>query len=232
MRLVTFLRHARQDAGSLLINGDLFDFWFEWKSVIPRVGYRVLAEVAAFADAGLPVVWVAGNHDCWGGDFLRRDAGVEYVMGGWRGELAGWRTWVNHGDGLRGAEDRKYRAVRPLLRNPLAIWAYRTLLHPDWATGLASGTSKTSRSYSAADDGEGLKGVALRALARDNTLDLVCFGHSHVPGLVQAPNGGVYGNAGTWLGDATYLRVTPDRVVLNRWDGRRGTEVAQVPRRA
>lgn len=217
--LVSFLRHARKDAGSLLINGDLFDFWFEWKSVIPRVGYRVLAEVTAFADAGIPVMWVAGNHDCWGGEFLRREAGIDYVMGPWKGDLAGWKSRVEHGDGLRGAADRKYRAVRPLLRSPLAIWVYRTLLHPDWASRLALGTSATSRTYSAADSGEGLKQVALGALDADATLDLVCFGHSHVPVLTTASLGGVYANAGTWLGDSTYIRVEPERITLSRWTG-------------
>lgn len=214
--LVEFLRAARRDARALVINGDLFDFWFEWRSVIPRHGYRVLAEVAAFADAGIPVIWVAGNHDCWGGDFLREDAGVQYTLTTWRGEIGQWRTRIDHGDGLRGAADRKYRAVRPIMRNPAAILAFRHLLHPDWASRLALGTSATSRTYSAADNGQGLMDVAFRDLDADDTLDLLVFGHSHVPALRRAPRGGVYGNAGTWLGDSTYLRITDDAIALHR----------------
>lgn len=230
LALVGFLRAIRQDAGSLLINGDLYDFWFEWKWVIPRVGYRVLGEVAAFADAGQPVVWVAGNHDCWGGAFLRDDARVEYVLGTWRGEIAGWRTRIDHGDGLRGDADRKYRAVRPLLRSPLAIWAYRNLLHPDWASRLALGTSATSRTYAAADRGEGLRKVALRDLEHDADLDLLVFGHSHVPALERAPGGGVYGNAGTWLGDSTYLRIDEEAVELRRWTSTTSQLLVREPR--
>ena len=230
LSLVSFLRHARGDAGSLVINGDLFDFWFEWRWVIPRVGYRVLAEVAAFRDAGIPVLWVAGNHDCWGGDFLRHDAGVDYRVGTWRGEIAGWQTRVDHGDGLRGKADRKYRAVRPILRNPLAIWAYRNLLHPDWASQLALGTSATSRSYSAADKGEELKNVAFRDLDADPSLDLLVFGHSHVATLQAAPSGGIYGNAGTWLGDSTYLRIDQERAELRRWGDRARGMALSVPR--
>ncbi len=221
LALVSFLRNARRDAGSLVINGDLFDFWFEWRSVIPRHGFRVLAEVAAFADAGLPVVWVAGNHDCWGGEVLRADAGVSYVLGTWRGDIGGWRTRLDHGDGLRGAADRKYRAVRPILRNRAAMWAYRHLFHPDWASRLALGTSATSRTYSAADNGEGLKEVALRDLAATPDLDLLVFAHSHVPALLRAAGGGVYGNAGTWLGDSTYLRVSDDEISLFRYPDER-----------
>jgi UDP-2,3-diacylglucosamine hydrolase len=200
-----------------VINGDLFDFWFEWGSVIPRHGYRVLAEVAAFADAGCPVVWVAGNHDCWGGAFLREDAGVTYTLSTWRGTVAGWQVRIDHGDGLRGASDRRYRAVRPIMRNRGAIWAFRHLLHPDWASRIALGTSATSRTYGAADHGEELKEVAMRDLARDPGLDLIIFGHSHVPALVRAPSGGIYGNAGTWLGDSTYLRITEEEITLHRF---------------
>ncbi len=217
LALVRFLRAARADAASLVINGDLFDFWFEWKSVIPRHGYRVLAEVSAFADEGIPVVWVAGNHDCWGGEILRRDAGINYVLGTWRGDIAGWNTRIAHGDGLRGAPDRRYRAVRPLLRNGAAKWAYRHLLHPDWASRIALGTSATSRTYTAADRGEGLKEVALRDLAEDPSLDLIVFAHSHVPALVRGGGGGIYGNAGTWLGDSTYLRITSEEAGLFRY---------------
>ncbi|MCC6319106.1 MAG: UDP-2,3-diacylglucosamine diphosphatase [Gemmatimonadaceae bacterium] len=230
--LVSFLRHARQDARSLVINGDLFDFWFEWRSVIPRIGYRVLAEVAAFADAGIPVLWVAGNHDCWGGQFLRDDAGIDYRFGPWRGTIGGWQVRIDHGDGLRGAEDRRYRFVRPLLRNRAAIWAYRHLLHPDWASRIALGTSATSRTYSAADNGEGLKRVAFRDLAADRALDLIVFGHSHVPALVASPTGGLYGNAGTWLGDSTYLRLADEHVTLLRWKGSHGEPIAHHSRPA
>ena len=106
--LLAFLDACR--VGSLVIDGDLFDFWFEWRRVIPRAGFRVLAALASLRERGIPVLWVAGNHDCWGGDVLRRDVGVEYVFGPWEGTVAGWRAHIEHGDGLRGPEDRGYRA--------------------------------------------------------------------------------------------------------------------------
>lgn len=217
--LVGFLSHVNEHAGSLVVNGDLFDFWFEWSWVIPRIGYRVIAALAAIAERGTPVIWIAGNHDCWGGSFLRDDVGLQYVVGCWRGDAAGWRLRVEHGDGLRGAADRRYRLVRPILRNRAAMWAYRNLLHPDWASRLALGTSATSRTYSAADNGEGLKAVAFRDLAGDANLDAIVFGHSHIPALVEAPSGGYYGNAGNWLTDTTYLRIDESGLCLCRWTG-------------
>ncbi|MFN8572720.1 MAG: UDP-2,3-diacylglucosamine diphosphatase [Gemmatimonadaceae bacterium] len=226
--LLQFLRFARRDAAALIINGDLYDFWFEWKHVIPRAGYRVLASVTEFADAGIPVMWIAGNHDCWGGEMLRAEAGVDYRMDGWRGQLAGWNCRVDHGDGLRVVEDRKYRGLRVVLRNTLAIRAFRWI-HPDLGARLALGSSQASRTYKAKDDGEGLRRVAHETLAADAGLDLLIYGHSHVPALERTPTGNVYANAGTWIGDSTYLRVSEERVDLCRWTNREET-VRSVPR--
>lgn len=215
-KLVGFLRSCPSDARGLVINGDLFDFWFEWKRVIPRAGYRVLAAVADLAASGLPVTWVAGNHDCWGGEVLREDVGVDYVVGTWRGSIGGWQTRIDHGDGLRLEEDRKYRALRWVLRNPLAVRAFR-LLHPDLGFQLASGSSHASRTYRAKDGGAGLLKVALHDLDEDPSLDLLVFGHSHVPVVERAESGGLYANAGTWLGDSTFLRIDEEAVELRRW---------------
>jgi UDP-2,3-diacylglucosamine hydrolase len=213
---VRFLRELRGRAGSLVINGDLFDFWFEWKSVIPRASFRALGALAELTESGLEILWLAGNHDCWGGDILRDDVGVKYHVGPWTGELAGWRSRVEHGDGLREQEDRGYRAIRPVMRNPLAIRAFRTL-HPDWATRLARGSSGASRDYRARDEGRGLRSVALAELERDRALELLVYGHSHVPALERAPGGGVFANAGSWLDAPTYLRVTPEKIELLEW---------------
>jgi UDP-2,3-diacylglucosamine hydrolase len=215
--LLAFLRTLPTKAGSLMINGDLFEFWFEWRTVVPRSGVRVLAALMDLRDAGVPMTMVAGNHDCWGGDVLR-DAGVHFLMGPWDGSLAGWRARVEHGDGLRAAEDRGYRALRRVLRNPVAIRAYR-LLHPDFATRLAMGSSRTSRTYQPRDEGRGLRAVAAAELARRHDLELLVYGHSHVATLERMPSGQVYANAGSWLDAPTYLVATPERIALREWRG-------------
>jgi UDP-2,3-diacylglucosamine hydrolase len=217
--LVAFLRSLpeRPGGGSLLINGDLFEFWFEWRTVVPRSGVRALAALMDLRDAGFPVTMIAGNHDCWGGDVLR-DAGVDFQAGPWEGSLGGWRARVEHGDGLRDREDRGYRALRRVLRNPLAIRAFRAL-HPDWATRLAMGSSQTSRNYQPRDAGRGLRAVAADTLAARPELDLMVLGHSHVAALERMPSGNVYANAGSWLDAPTYLIATPYRLALREWHG-------------
>lgn len=214
---VSFLRGLEGEARSLIINGDLFDFWFEWKTVIPRDHFRTLAALADVREAGVDVLMVAGNHDCWGGDFLSRQVGVRYQLGAWEGTLAGWRTRIDHGDGLRAREDRKYRALRRVLRHPLSMRAFRWL-HPDWGTRLARGSSAASRTYRARDAGAGLRAVARATLEAKPHLDLLVFGHSHVPALERLPRGGVYANAGSWLDAPTYLAVTPERIELRSWE--------------
>ncbi len=214
--LLSFLRTLPSRAGSLLVNGDLFEFWFEWKSVVPRSAVRVLSAIMDLRDAGFPMMMLAGNHDCWGGDVLR-EAGIDFQFGPWEGSLAGWRTRVDHGDGLRHKEDRGYRLLRDtVLRNRLAIRAFRSL-HPDWASRLALGSSQTSRDYQPRDHGMGLHSVATRELAADPSLELLIYGHSHVAALERLPSGNVYANAGSWLDAPTYLVVTPERIAMRQW---------------
>ena len=214
-RLLDLFSLARSDARSVVINGDLFDFWFEWRHVIPRTGFRVLAAIAALRDAGINVLWIAGNHDCWGGDVLTRDVGVTYHLGPWRGSLAGWQALVEHGDGLREKEDAPYRRLRTVLRNPWAIRLFRRL-HPDTATRLALRSSHTSRNMRPRDGGEGLQHVAVERLRAEPSLELYVFGHSHASTIGRAESGAVFANPGAWMDEPTFLRVTPESVQLSR----------------
>ena len=215
---VSFLRGLRGETSSLIINGDLFDFWFEWKTVIPRRSFRALAALADLKDAGVDILWVAGNHDCWGGEVLREDVGINYIVGPWEGAVAGWKVRIEHGDGLRDREDRGYRMIRPVMRHPLAIKAFR-MLHPDLASKLAQGSSNASRTYRARDEGRGLRAYAKQELIKAKDLDLLVYGHSHVPTLERMDSGGVFGNAGSWLDAPTYLRLTDEAIELRKWDG-------------
>jgi UDP-2,3-diacylglucosamine hydrolase len=217
-QVVAFLRYLPGRAGSLLINGDLFEFWFEWRHVMPRGHFRVLSALADLRDAGVPVLMIGGNHDCWGGDILTHEVGIDYRLAAWSGEMAGWRTYVEHGDGLREREDRRYRQLRRVLRHPWAIRAFRWI-HPDWSSRLALGSSDVSRTYAPRDGGEGLRRVALERLESDPSLELVVYGHSHVSALERARTGGIYANPGAWMNAPTFLVVRPERIELRRWDG-------------
>jgi UDP-2,3-diacylglucosamine hydrolase len=216
--VISFFRHVAKHAGSFVINGDLFEFWFEWKTVIPRQGFRTVAALADVVDAGVPVTMIAGNHDCWGGDVLRKDVGVDYRFGPWVTDIAGWKTHVEHGDGLRPREDRRYRALRAVLRNSLAIRSFRWL-HPDLSTPLASHSSNTSRTYTSRDQGRGLHAAAERIAEADRSLELILMGHSHYASLATLTTGAAYGNSGSWLDAPTFIRITEETLSLREWNG-------------
>ncbi|MBI2409399.1 MAG: UDP-2,3-diacylglucosamine diphosphatase [Gemmatimonadetes bacterium] len=230
--LWSFLAHVRDERGALVMNGDMFEFWFEWGHVVPHVGVRLLAACAAIAERGLPVLWIIGNHDCWGGDVLRAQSGASYLDGPWTGTLAGWRAHIAHGDGLRPELDRGYRALRAVIRHPWAVRVFR-LLHPDWGAALARATSHTSRNVRPRDGGEGLRTVAHQTLAADPTLDVVVYGHTHIAMLERkSRETGIYANPGAWLNEPTFLKFTAERVSLCRWDGAREIVTASIDRSA
>jgi UDP-2,3-diacylglucosamine hydrolase len=223
---------AAQQAKSVVINGDLFEFWYEWRHVIPRAGFRAVAALASLTEAGIPVLFVGGNHDCWGGEALTQDAGAQYHLGEWRGRIGRWRTLIDHGDGLREAEDAPYRRLRTVLRHPWSKRAFRWL-HPDWGTALAQYSSHTSRHSRPRDGGEGLRQVALRTLRAEPALDLVVYGHSHVGALERVETGGVYANPGAWLNEPTYLVIDDTSVSRRRWGGSaEGDRLDALDRRA
>ena len=204
----SWLRHAGEAASRVFINGDLFDFWFEYRSVIPRGHTRVLGALAALVDAGVPVELMGGNHDWWGGTYLREEIGITFHTEPLTAELAGKRALVAHGDGL-GAGDVSYRALRLVLRGRPTRWAFRWL-HPDVGAWIASHVSRTELRVGEPDSGELARGRFLRewavaALERDPELDLVLLGHSHLPEMVEPDEGRYYVNGGDWVRHRTFV---------------------------
>ncbi len=228
--LLGFLRALRGRARTLVVNGDLFDFWFEWKTVIPRGAFRTLGALSELRESGTEILWIAGNHDCWGGEVLREDLGVDYRLEAWEGELAGWRARIEHGDGLRDREDKGYRRLRSVLRSPVSIRLFRAL-HPDLATKLATATSHTSRDHRARDEGTGLRAVAHAALAADPALELLVYAHSHVAALERV-SGAVFANAGSWLDAPTYVSLSERAIELHQWNGSLDSEPLSTLERA
>jgi UDP-2,3-diacylglucosamine hydrolase len=227
--LLRFLRALPGRARSLVIMGDLFDFWFAWRHVMPRTGFRALAALADLGDAGIEMLWLGGNHDCWGGDALMEATGATYTLAPWTGRIGAWHVHLAHGDGLREKEDAPYRRLRTVLRHPLSIRAFR-LLHPDFASRLAMTSSDTSRHRHAGDEGRALYEVAARDLARRDGPELVVHGHSHVPQLARAGRGW-YANAGAWYADRQYLVIDGDRIERRRWTGSAEGDVLDVGNR-
>ena len=128
--LIAFLQHLKNRAERLYILGDLFDFWFEYKYVIPRIGIKVLYALYDLIRSGTEIVYIGGNHDFWVGPFLSDEIGVRTVHEPMEIKHQGLRLYIAHGDGETEGETG-YKIMRQILRSPLCIRLFG-LLHPVW----------------------------------------------------------------------------------------------------
>ena len=99
-RFVAWLDRAGRDAESIFLVGDIFDFWFEYRRVVPKGFVRTLGKLAELTDRGVRVVFLTGNHDMWVGDYLTRECGVEVYTASQLLTLGGRRIFVAHGDNM------------------------------------------------------------------------------------------------------------------------------------
>lgn len=203
-----WLRKAGTEASKVVINGDLFDFWFEYRSAIPRGHTRTLGLLADLVDSGVPVTVFGGNHDWWGGSYLESEVGVCFHKYQQILDLAGRRALVTHGDGV-GAGDHGYKMLSKVLRNPLSIGAFRWL-HPDlaaWVAGRVSRTEKRGETRTGPNMNrvKALRLWAEEQLANDEALNCVVTGHTHHPECDDIGGDRWVINAGDWVYRRTYV---------------------------
>lgn len=219
-----WLLHVKESASRLVVNGDLFDFWFEYGTVIPGEHVRVLALLAELVEAGVPVLLMGGNHDWWGGDFLRKRIGVEFHQDPVRLRLAGRQVLLAHGDGL-GRGDLGYRLLRWVLRGRVTRWLFRWV-HPDvgaWAARTVSGTRDQVARGPRSRPGRRAAFLARWAASQledDPELEIVAMGHTHVPVVKETAPGRYYVNSGDWVGHRSYVVIAKSGAPeLREWEG-------------
>ncbi|MDH3298467.1 MAG: UDP-2,3-diacylglucosamine diphosphatase [Gemmatimonadota bacterium] len=217
-----FLVFAGGATRDLVINGDLFDYWFEYRTVVLSRHFRTLRVLADLVDAGVRVRLVGGNHDSWGGAFLADEIGLELIDGPVTTEIGGRICFLAHGDGL-GSGDLGYRVLKRVIRSRAARATFRHV-HPDWADALAGRVSRTRSRHGTEGPGESRSGEleahARRTLQADPSIQLVAYGHCHVPSLIEVEPGRHYLNTGDWIRHCTWGSVGRDEVRLHRWHGR------------
>ncbi len=217
---VRFTRHWQGAAEVLLINGDLFGFWCEFRTVVPSQHFHTLRALADLHESGVKLILVGGNHDAWGGPFLERQIGIQLAEGPLELEIAGRRALIAHGDGL-GPGDLGYKVLRRFLRSRPVTGAMRWI-HPDVACRIAEGVSQTGdrgeRGYvKARQRAQVLERYATQLLEERADLDLVVFGHCHTPTVRAVAPDRYYVNTGDWVENRTYTVVTADRIEQLEW---------------
>lgn len=203
-----WLDHVGSEASELIVNGDLFDFWFEYRWGVTRGHDEVLARLRALVDAGVPVTLMGGNHDWWGGRHLRETVGVTFLTDPTRLTIAGHEALLAHGDGL-GAGDHGYRVLRLMLRSPVTRFAYG-MLPVGVGDRIASEVSNTEDRWDQwgarqQERSDALEAWATKTLRRQPELDLVLLGHTHLPLIREVEPGRWYVNSGDWVFHQSYV---------------------------
>lgn len=181
----------------LVIVGDLFDFWFDYRKVIPKQFYRTLTEIGKLIEKGVEIEYIIGNHDFGHFRFFKEEFGIEPHEDDIIRNYFGKKFYISHGDG-KSNNDMGYKILKKILRNPLNQKLYR-FLHPDCGIWLASGSSRKSRHFTDTKDygtSDGMTEFAFKKI--DEGFDYVIMGHRHK--LLMLPNsGGFYVNLGEWI---------------------------------
>ena len=185
-RVTSFLRHIAADAVAVVLVGDVLDYWFEYRDVVPRGHVRFMGALAALTDAGIPVYWITGNHDIWSFGYLADELGVKVVDSRMTASFLGSRFHIAHGDDL-GRVPWTYRLLRGLFHNRICQRMYASL-HPRWTVGFARSWSRHSRAGQSEPTEASLRPTleALTEWARDYSsthpdIRYIITGHLHVP---------------------------------------------------
>ena len=214
MRLIQFLSSIQKDASQIYIVGDLFDYWFEYTSVVPKKYFRLFAKLAELTEQKIRIFFIAGNHDFWVKDYFRDELGMEVHVHPVEAEICGKRFLIHHGDGLL-KDDLGYRILKKILRSKTNIFLF-SLIHPDIAGMLARWSSQTSRQYTSHRTYESSGMVNFAAQKIKEGFDFVIMGHNHVPS-VHSLEGGVYVNLGDWIFENTYAVFDGKKLQLKKW---------------
>ena len=207
-KFVAWLDAIKEDAGSVFLLGDLFDFWFEYKTVVPKGFVRVLGKLAELKDAGIDIYFFVGNHDLWMRDYFQKELNIPVFHEPQEFDINGKLFLIGHGDGL-GPADYGYKRMKKVFTFPFFKWLFRWL-HPDIGVKLGHYFSVKNKLISGDEDaqflGEENEWLALycRKKLTEKHYDFFIFGHRHLPLEIELNSSSTYINLGDWIQYFTY----------------------------
>ena len=217
-RLVKFLDQIAEDAAAIFVVGDLFDFWYEYKSVVPKGFVRILGKLATLTDSGIPIYFFVGNHDMWMNGYFEKELNIPVYFKEMPFEFNGKKFLIGHGDGL-GPGDHGYKFIKKIFRNPVCQWLFG-IIHPSIGIGLANYLSRKSRAATGQTDEHflGEENEWLITYCKDvlqqQYFDYFIFGHRHLPIDFVLPKSSRYINLGDWLRYDSYAVFNGENIQL------------------
>ncbi|MCX7984133.1 MAG: UDP-2,3-diacylglucosamine diphosphatase [Bacteroidetes bacterium] len=217
--LIQFLRSIKRSAAEIYMLGDLFDYWFEYKTVVPKGYYRLFTTFSELRHAGVRLHYIVGNHDFWVDDYFEKEFDMKIYRSPVEKVILGKRFFLHHGDGLLKNDFGYNKILKPILRNPLSIFLYY-LLHPDFAGKIARWSSHKSRLYTANRTYEEQSMIEFAEAKVKEGVDYVIMGHNHKALMVMVGNG-MYVNVGEWMKLNTYAVFDGVKIELKQWNFQR-----------
>lgn len=222
LKFVKWLDTVKNDAAAIFLLGDLFDFWFEYKYVVPKGFVRVLGKLAEIRDSGIPIYFFVGNHDLWMKSYFEEELNIPVFHQPKEFTFSNKTFFIGHGDGL-GPGDHGYKRMKKLFKNPISQWLYRWL-HPDLGMPLAQYFSVKNKAISGEEDvkflGEEKEWLIQysRKKLENKHYDYFVFGHRHLPIEFQLNENSTYVNTGDWINFYSFAEFDGKNLKLKNFE--------------
>ena len=207
-KFVAWLDKAKEDAAAIFLLGDLFDFWFDYKRVVPKGFTRTLGKLAEISDSGIPIYYFVGNHDLWMNGYFEEELNIPVFHKPQEFTFNDSCFFIGHGDGL-GPGDKGYKRMKKVFTNPFCKWLFKWL-HPDLGVRLAQYLSVKNKLISGDEDikflGEEKEWLVQYCIKKEaeKHRDFYVFGHRHLPLEIDINSSSKYINLGDWITYYTY----------------------------
>lgn len=214
LKLLRWFDMVMPTAKEVILLGDSFDYWFEYRKTIPRGFNRFIGKLAECADHGIEISMFTGNHDVWMFDYFQNEIGAKIYTSAIHRKLGNQKVLMGHGDGL-GPGDRVYKTVKLIFNNKICQWLFARI-HPNLGLGIMRFCSKDSRKLESSFDAKTERLIHYCEDSLDqNKIDAFIFGHRHLPIVYTLSDGSSrYINTGDWLHHYSYLEIDENEIKM------------------
>jgi len=217
--IVQFLDEIKSTAQEIFIVGDMFDFWFEYKTVVPKGYVRLLGKLAELTDSGIKIHFFVGNHDMWMHDYFKKELNIDIYFEPKNFEFSGKKFQIGHGDGV-GPKDHKYKFLKKIFRNPVCQFLFG-IIPPAIGMGIANYFSTKSRNATTQEHIQQFLGeenewilIHCKEVLQKEHFDYFIFGHRHLPIDFKLKDNSQYINLGEWINYNSYAVFDGERITL------------------